>query len=109
SFELEMPSVLRRRGIHNVFHSSLLRIYIPNDDQQFPNRAIERMLDFVPDGDEIAIESVIGHAGKGDETLVRVRWKSGDESWMPAREILESNIFQQYLEAIGIEETKDLP
>ncbi|KIY48756.1 hypothetical protein FISHEDRAFT_73341 [Fistulina hepatica ATCC 64428] len=28
---------------------------------------------------------------------------------MPAREILESNTFQQYLEAIGIEETKDLP
>ncbi|KIY53024.1 hypothetical protein FISHEDRAFT_13226, partial [Fistulina hepatica ATCC 64428] len=80
SFEIKLPSVLRRRGIHNVFHASLLRTYIPNDDQRFPNRAIERTLDFIPDGDEIAIDGIIGHAKKGDNALVRVRWKSGDET-----------------------------
>ncbi|KIY48747.1 hypothetical protein FISHEDRAFT_42741, partial [Fistulina hepatica ATCC 64428] len=69
SYELEMPNILRRRGIHNVFHASLLRIYIPNDNRRFPNRVIERMLEFVPDGDEIAIEGIIGHAGKGDNAL----------------------------------------
>ncbi|KZT23383.1 hypothetical protein NEOLEDRAFT_1048714, partial [Neolentinus lepideus HHB14362 ss-1] len=32
SYCLELPTNLQSRGIHNVFHSSLLRIHEPNDD-----------------------------------------------------------------------------
>ena len=36
SFRLALPARLKQRGIHDVFHSSLLRIHVPNDDRLFP-------------------------------------------------------------------------
>jgi hypothetical protein len=36
SYKLELPSRLKQRGVHPVFHSSYLRIHIPNDDRLFP-------------------------------------------------------------------------
>ena len=38
SFKLELLVHLKRRGVHDVFHSSLLRIHVPNDDRLFPGR-----------------------------------------------------------------------
>jgi transposase InsO family protein len=32
SFRLELPSHLKRRGVHDVFHSSLLREHVPSDN-----------------------------------------------------------------------------
>ena len=32
SYKLELPANLQHRGIHDVFHSSLLRVHQPNDD-----------------------------------------------------------------------------
>ena len=37
SFKVDLPSELKRRGVHPVFHASLLRIHIPNDDRLFPS------------------------------------------------------------------------
>ena len=36
SFWIELPSHLKQRGVHDIFHASLLRIHEPNDDQLFP-------------------------------------------------------------------------
>lgn len=36
SYQLELPSNLKQRGVHDVFHASLLRIHHPNDDRLFP-------------------------------------------------------------------------
>ena len=38
SFQLDLPPHLKRWGVHDIFHSSLLRIHIPNDDCLFPGR-----------------------------------------------------------------------
>jgi hypothetical protein len=46
SFELDLPPHLRQRGIHPVFHSSLLRVHIPNDDRLFPGRLETQVADF---------------------------------------------------------------
>lgn len=32
-FLLDLPSHLRSHRVHPIFHSSLLRIYLPNDDR----------------------------------------------------------------------------
>ena len=32
SFKIELPPELKRRGVHPVFHASLLRVHVPNDD-----------------------------------------------------------------------------
>ena len=36
SFQLDLLIHLKQRGVHDVFHSSLLRIHIPNDNRLFP-------------------------------------------------------------------------
>ena len=36
SYKLDLPARLKQRGVHPVFHSSLLRIHVPNDDHLFP-------------------------------------------------------------------------
>jgi hypothetical protein len=38
SFQLDLPANMKQRGVHDMFHSSLLRIHVPNDDRQFPGR-----------------------------------------------------------------------
>ena len=38
-YKIALPPDLLRRGIHPIFHASLLRIHIPNDDRRFPARA----------------------------------------------------------------------
>ena len=38
NYHLELPNEMILRHIHNNFHSSHLRKYIPNDDEKFPLR-----------------------------------------------------------------------
>lgn len=38
SYRIELPADLKRRGVHNVFHSLLLCVHKPNDDCLFPGR-----------------------------------------------------------------------
>jgi hypothetical protein len=33
SFQLDLPANMKQRGVHDVFHSSLLRVHVPNDDR----------------------------------------------------------------------------
>ena len=44
SYQIELPSELKKRGIHDVFHASLLRIHHPSDDRLFPDWSLSRML-----------------------------------------------------------------
>ena len=55
SFHLELPAHLKHRGVHDVFHSSLLRIHIPNDDRLFPGR-MDTQLVGEDEGDEWAVD-----------------------------------------------------
>jgi len=32
SFQIDLPSHLKQRGVHNVFHAALIRIHVLNDD-----------------------------------------------------------------------------
>jgi len=36
SYKVDISARLKQRGIHDVFHASLLRIHVPNDDRLFP-------------------------------------------------------------------------
>ena len=46
SYELDLPDCLKQWGMHPVFHSSLLRIHVPNDDQLFLRQQEMQMADF---------------------------------------------------------------
>ena len=46
SYELDLPDCLKQWGMHPVFHSSLLRIHVPNDDQLFLRQQEMQVADF---------------------------------------------------------------
>lgn len=41
SYELDIPERYSRRGLHNKFHSSLLRPFVESDEKLFPNRVVD--------------------------------------------------------------------
>ncbi|KAI0354529.1 hypothetical protein OH77DRAFT_1369116, partial [Trametes cingulata] len=100
SYRVDLPLNLRRRGVHDVFHSSLLRIHEPNDDRLFPGRLESQVGEFDEPEEEWAIEKVLTHSGKGASALFQVLWKSGDRTWLPLNVIEGRPALQAYLEAV---------
>jgi hypothetical protein len=64
SFKLDLPAVMKQRGVHDVFHSSLLRVHIPNNDRRFPGR-LECQLGVSLDDktNKWAVEKIVNHHG----------------------------------------------
>ncbi len=56
-YKVDLSSNLKQRGVHDIFHASLLRIHIPNDDRLFPGRSDSQIWDFGEDSEkEWAVE-----------------------------------------------------
>ncbi|KIP10235.1 hypothetical protein PHLGIDRAFT_48464, partial [Phlebiopsis gigantea 11061_1 CR5-6] len=80
SYKLELPSDLKRRGIHDVFHSSLLRQHVPNDDRLFPGRLASQVSELEDRDNEWAIARIASHRGSGQLAIFEAIWKSGDRT-----------------------------
>ena len=107
SFQIELPAHLKQRGIHNVFHSSLLRIHMPNDDRLFPGRMDTQLFD---DGDdEWAVDRILSHHGTRTEATFEILWKSGDITWLPYYQITHLQALTDYLELLKITKIAKLP
>ncbi|KAJ8469437.1 hypothetical protein ONZ45_g16890 [Pleurotus djamor] len=109
NFALELPPRLVKRGIHNGFHSSILRIHIPNDDRLFPGRLNDELFEINDDDLEWAADEIVSHAGKGSTAIFELKWKSGDITWLPYHQISQLHAMQAYLDLFGILDIKDLP
>jgi hypothetical protein len=101
TYKLELPADLKRRGLHDNFHASLLRIHVPNDDRRFPGRDICQLPGFGDAPNEWSVDRIVAHVGAGTSALFYVIWKAGDSSWMPYRDIKHLQQLKQYFEAIG--------
>ena len=77
SFKLELPSNLKKRGVHDVFHSSLLREHIPNDDRLFPGR-LETQIGDTPDTE--ADEQWIVYYLMLDQKVIRFSRLNGSQA-----------------------------
>jgi transposase InsO family protein len=108
SFVIELPPELKRRGIHGVFHSSKLRIHIPNDDRLFPGRLVTQVTDFTENSKEWAVERIVSHKGAGTNAHFEVEWKSGDRTWMPYDQVAHLNALNAYFEVLGIDRVSEL-
>lgn len=109
SFRIELPVHLKKRGVHDVFHSSLLRIHVPNDDRLFPGR-MDTQIGESPDiEDEWAVEMIRSHAGTGENSHFEIVWKSGDVTWMPFYQIRHLQALEIYLDLIGVDSASKLP
>ena len=111
SFRLELPPDLRSRGIHDVFHASLLRIHNPNDDRRFPGRQLHQIapLHGSTPAAEWDVSCIQAHSGTGKDAMFLLRWAAGDTSWLPFHEVSHLTALSQYLEALGIDSIKKLP
>lgn len=108
SYQLELPRNLKRRGIHDVFHSSLLRVHEPNDDRLFPGRLDSQVADLEDKDEEWAIDRIDSHLGSGRDALFEAVWKSGDRTWVPYESISHLAAVNTYLEALGVETVSQL-
>lgn len=109
TFEIELPTHLRRRGIHNTFHASLLRIHVPNDDRLFPGRLDTQVFEIDDADPEWAVDEIVSHTGKGSDAHFQIKWKSGDKTWMQYHQISHLQALQSYLDIQGVAGISDLP
>ena len=108
SFKVELPPHLKRRGVHDVFHSSLMRIHSPNDDRLFPGRMDTQVVGDELD-DEWAVDGIKSHSGLKSEALFEVLWKSGDVTWLPYYQITHLQALTDYMDLIGVKKISKLP
>lgn len=109
SYRIDLPANLKRRGVHNVFHASLLRIHIPNDDRLFPGRLDSQVAELEDKDGEWAIDSLVSHQGSKENSIFEAIWKSGDCTWVPYETVSHLPAMKAYFEALGIDGVAQLP
>jgi hypothetical protein len=109
SFQIELPPHLKQRGVHNVFHASLLRIHIPNDDRLFPGRLFTQLNAGNDNDPEWAVDKILSHSGSSQDTIFEVLWKAGDMTWLPYLQIEHLNALKEYLDLQGVDNINVLP
>lgn len=109
SFRVGLPSHFVKRGVHPVFHSSLLRIHVPNDDRRFPGR-LDSQLAETPDAmPQWRIEKILSHFGKSAYVIFEVLWSTGDKTWLPLLEVQDLPCLKEYLELMDVHSVHALP
>jgi hypothetical protein len=109
SFQLDLPQHLQRRGLHDVFHSSLLRVHVPNDDRLFPGRMDTQIGDITETDGEWAVDKILSHHGAKADALFEIKWKSGDVTWLPYYQITHLQALTDYFELLGTTRISNLP
>ncbi|KAJ7050774.1 hypothetical protein C8F01DRAFT_1092109 [Mycena amicta] len=109
SYKLELSRELKTRGIHDVFHASLLRPHFPSDDRRFPGRQIHQIPGFGVNPKEWAVDRILSHLGKGTEASFEMLWATGDVTWAPYAEVKHLAAMDGYCEAMGIKHPRNLP
>jgi hypothetical protein len=109
SFALDLPNELKRRGLHNAFHASLLKAHVPSDDRRFPGRQLSQFSGIETDPREWEVDRILSHSGKGKSAQFELKWKTGDVTWEPFYVIKHLQALDEYCEAMGIEKPSHLP
>ena len=108
SYRVNLPDSLKQHGVHNVFHASLLRIHVPNDDRLFPGCRDEQIPELGGINHEWMINHVLTHRGSNTDIKFKVEWSTGDQTWVPPLDIEGSAALGEYLKFLGIEGVSDL-
>ena len=72
AFELELPLEIKNHNIHSVFHASLLRIHVSNNDRLFPEREVGQVTGLSNENQEWTVDSIETHTRKSRTTLFKV-------------------------------------
>ena len=104
-----MPDHLKRQGVHDIFHASLLQEHVPNDDRLFPGRMDTQVSDSPDTEGEWAVDHILSHAGSRMDSVFEIRWKSGDVTWLPYYQITHLQALMDYLDFLGEKHIRNLP
>ncbi|KNZ71375.1 hypothetical protein J132_10826, partial [Termitomyces sp. J132] len=82
-FRVQLLSHMLQRGIHNVFHSYLLRVHTPNDDRQFSGCLYLQIISKTkPEHKtEWAADKIMSHSGSKTNVIFEVLWHASDRTW----------------------------
>jgi transposase InsO family protein len=108
TYRIELPADLKKRGLHPDFHSSLLRVHVPNDDRLFPGRSETQVGLTENPKTEWTANRVVSHVGKGASATFEIEWLAGDRTWLPLDEASKFNVFQDYLDICGVDSASEL-
>src|SRR6266481_5927635 len=97
---LELPPELVTRRIHPMFHISLIRAHVPNDDGRFPRHDTKLCYDFgSTDKPKWFIDEILAHRWVSQNRLeFQVHWTLGDVTWEPLASCEELEFLDEYLE-----------
>ncbi|KAJ6605621.1 hypothetical protein B0H10DRAFT_1719223, partial [Mycena sp. CBHHK59/15] len=105
SYQVDLPANMIQRGVHDVFHASLLRIHVPNDDRRFPGR-LECQLGVSTEDhtNEWAVDRILSHYA-GPEIIAallhndhfQVVWTDNDITWEPLANVNDCAEMDVYL------------
>ncbi|KAJ2921647.1 hypothetical protein H1R20_g15445, partial [Candolleomyces eurysporus] len=111
SFRIELPASLKARGVHNIFHLSLLRVHKPNNDRLFPGRLDSQIapVNDEPIESEWSVDRIVSHSGAGRNAMFEVKWWAGDITWLPYDQLDGLEPLRAYLEALDIGDIDKLP
>jgi len=108
SYHIELPSSLCQQGLHNMFHSSLLCIHVPNNNHLFPGCLDEQILELGRTAHEWIINKILLHQGSHSDAKFEVLWTSGDKMWLPYGEIAHLCVLTDYFKVLGINDITGL-
>jgi hypothetical protein len=109
SFKIDLHSHLKQRGVHDVFHASLLRIHLPNDDRLFPGRFDTQIGDGPNIEKEWAVKSIQSHYQSSEDAIFEIEWKSEDITWMPYYQVKHLQALDDYLNLLEVNKISELP
>jgi hypothetical protein len=55
------------------------------------------------------VDQIEGHVRSRDDAIFKIKWKSGDVTWMPYYQIAHLEALEAYLDLIGVDKIYDLP
>ena len=109
-YELELPSQMSTRRIHNKFHAHLLRLFKENDENLFPKWDASYYYDYgEPDDTEWEVDEILTHRWTGNRIEFLVCWELGDTTWEPYGNMAQVRQLDDYLDILGVKDWKDLP
>lgn len=110
AYTLELPQILRARGIYPTFHVSRLRRHEPNDSTLFPDREVETFYDFGNEADgETLVDEIVAHEWDGRAITFLVRWDDGDTTWESWSTVKDLEAIDRYFELMGVKTWRALP
>lgn len=110
NYKLQLTDDMVRRQIYPVFHVSLLRPFVENDEVAFPGREPTKYYDVgIPENHEWVVESILSHRWFNGALEFQVRWVLGDVTWETSENCSALQALDDYLALIDVTDVDHIP